>query len=89
VNIKQGPAWYIGQQVFPTIQEAQKEELKVLLSDGGAHTEVAKAVIDSIINHMDEVIAILTCTPKSKGPRKPRSDIGKKRTKKDATPAII
>jgi hypothetical protein len=74
VNIKQGPAWYIGTLVFPTIQEAQKEELAKLL----AGVTVDK-MLDAIVEHTDEIVAILTCQPKSKAPRKPRSDKGQKR----------
>jgi hypothetical protein len=82
-------AYKVGERVFPTIEEAQKEELMLLLADGGAHTEVAKSVINSVINHVDDVIAILTCQPKVKTTRKPRCDIGKKRGKKDATPTVL
>jgi hypothetical protein len=89
--IEQRPAYWIGQQLFPTIQEAQRTELQVLLSDGGQHVEngMAVAVIDSIITHADEVVAILTQEPKVKTTRKPRCDIGKKRGKKDATPTVL
>jgi hypothetical protein len=82
-------AYRVGEMVFPTIQEAQNKELQDLLSDGAAHTETAKAVIDSIIAHTDEVVAILTCSPKREAPRKPRSDIGKKRALKDTTPTVL
>jgi hypothetical protein len=88
--IEQRPAYWIGQQLFPTIQEAQRTELQVLLSDGGQHVESAMAVIDSIIVHAKGVVAILTQEPKVKTTRKPRCDIGKKRGKKDAeTPAAL
>lgn len=79
--IQQVAAFQVGQQVFPTIKEAQREELRKLLSDGGEHTETALAVIDSVIKHSDEVVAILTCKPTTK---KPRSDKGTKRKPKAA-----
>ena len=83
--IQQVSAYRVGELVFPTIQDAQKKELEMLLADGGEHTEIAKAVIESIILHTDEVVAILTCQPKSK---KPRSDKGKSHRKPVVTPAL-
>jgi hypothetical protein len=74
VSIQTVTAYRVGEQVFPTIQQAQKEELAKLL-DG----VTVDKMLDAIVAHTDEIVAILTCTPKSKGPRKPRSDIGKKR----------
>ena len=71
------PGYQTGERWFRTIEEAQKEELFALLSDGDSHTEAVKDVIESLVAHTDEVVAILTCQPKSK---KPRSDKGKKRT---------
>jgi hypothetical protein len=86
--IQQVPAFQVGQLVFPTLQEAQKSEL-IALFDGAVDgnlefsKEGAKAFAEAVVSHTDEVVAILTCTPKSKGPRKPRSDIGKKRAPKN------
>lgn len=86
--IQETKAYKVGEMFFPTIQQAQKQELLQLLSDGGEHTEVAKSVIDSIINHVDEVVSILTDTPKPKSPRKPRSDLGTKRKPKAPGPEL-
>ena len=83
MNIQQVSAYRVGETVFPTIQEAQKAELITLLSNGCAHTDSAVAVVESIVHHTDEVVAILTCQPKAAAKRKPRSDIGKKRILKD------
>jgi hypothetical protein len=81
VSIQQVSAYRVGEQVFPTIQEAQKKELNDLVAEGGVMNDAGKLVIDRIIEHTDEVVAILTCQPRTK---KPRSDKGKKRTPKTA-----
>jgi hypothetical protein len=78
--INEVKAYRVGEQVFPTIQEAQKEELAKLFD-----SVPPGKMLDALVEHTDEVVAILTCTPKSKGSRKPRSDIGKKRAPKDVT----
>jgi coenzyme F420-reducing hydrogenase gamma subunit len=71
-------AYKVGERFFPTIEEAQKEELLSLLLPEGQieKNESAQEVIDNLVHHTDEVVAILTCAPKSK---KPRSDKGRKR----------
>ena len=76
--IQQVSAYKVGEQVFPTIQEAQRRELVSLLC-GDAVVPEQIPVIDAIIKHTDEVVAILTCQPKTK---KPRSDKGKSHAKK-------
>ena len=81
MSIQQVSAYRVGEQVFPTIQEAQKKELNDLVVEGGVMNDAGKLVIDRIIEHTDEVVAILTCQPRTK---KPRSDKGKKRTPKTA-----
>jgi hypothetical protein len=86
MSIQKVSAYRVGERVFPTIEEAQKSELATLLSDGGGHAEVATSVIESIIIHTDEVIAILTCQPKNKAPRR---DKGKKRTPKDVPKVVV
>lgn len=73
-------AYRVGEQVFPTIQEAQRQELIALMptsADMASKDGAAKWITD----HTDEVVAILTCQPKSK---KPRSDKG--RSHRKATP---
>ena len=84
-------AYKVGEMVFPTIQQAQKEELISLLTPEGqiASDQEQVKMVDSIIAHTDQVVAILTCQPKAKAPRKPRSDIGKKRSPKDSTIAAL
>ena len=83
MSIQTVSAYKVGELVFPTIQEAQKHEIEALFppkSDAcGFSADEISAVI---VAQTDEVVAILTCSPKSKGPRKPRSDLGKKRSKK-------
>lgn len=86
MSIQQVSAYRVGELVFPTIREAQKEELiSLLLPEGRLEKdETLHKAIDRIIEHTDEIVAILTCQPKSKAHRKPRSDIGKKRVTKVA-----
>lgn len=79
--MKQVTAWQVGTLVFPTIQEAQKSELEALLKSLGEDTSAACAAM--IVEYTDEVVAILTCQPKPKAPRKPRKDIGTKRKPKE------
>lgn len=76
-------AYRVGEQVFPTIQEAQKEELATLLEPSfpGVNEEQIAKICEAIVGNTDEIVAILTCQPKSK---KPRSDKG--RSHRKATP---
>ena len=84
MNIQMKPAAWIGQQVFPTIKEAQKSELLSIMN-GGKDSPSNAIAVDWMVSHVDEVVAILTCHPSAK---KPRSDKGKKRTPKTtSTPA--
>lgn len=85
MSIQQVSAYRVGEQVFPTIEEAQIKELTMLLSEGGVMNEIAESVVERILEHTDEVVDILTSTPKAAAKRKPRSDIGKKREPKDVT----
>ena len=75
--IQQTTAYRVGESFLPTIQEAQQQEILDLiearqgkLEEGDAH--VAKFIVD----HADELVAILTCKPRTK---KVRSDKGTKR----------
>jgi hypothetical protein len=77
-------AYRVGELVFPTIQEAQQSELSTILFSDKPLTEGEKGLVESIVAHTDEVVAILTCEPKVRAPRKPRSDIGKKRKLKQS-----
>jgi hypothetical protein len=87
MNIQQKPAYWIGQIPFPTIQEAQRQELSALISQGGVLNDSANSVIERILENADEVVDILTCKPKSKEPRKTRKDKGVPRKKVEpATP---
>ena len=87
--MKEVTGYKVGERVFATIEEAQKQELATLFAgDNLAHNEQSETFADAVVSHTDEVVAILTCQPKST-PRKPRSDIGKKRAAKDATPAVL
>ena len=72
-------AYSVGQQVFPTIQEAQKSEIMTLFpNQADACGYNADRVASLIVDHTDEIVAILTCTPRAK---KVRSDKGTKRKK--------
>ena len=82
-------AYKVGERVFPTIEEAQQNELLALMGAENSPTESDTNSAAWIVAHTDDVVAILTCQPKSKAPRKPRSDIGKKRAKKDETTAAL
>ena len=87
--IQQVSAYRVGTMVFPTIQEAQKEELLSILAPEGRVEKdlVLHRTIDQIIQHTDEVVAILTCQPVAK-PKKTRSDKGKKRKPKPSSAAV-
>ena len=84
-------AYKVGERVFPTIEEAQKSELAALFNkkDGPDAEHLAMVCAQSVVDNTDEVVAILTCAPKSKAPRKPRADKGKKRALKDTTAAAL
>jgi len=81
--VKEVRAFQVGTQVFPTIQEAQQSELIPLFKG----LDEASTAASIVVANTDEIVAILTCIPKAAAKRKPRSDIGKKRAKKDETPA--
>ena len=81
------PGYQTGERWFKTIEEAQQSELAALfkITEGfklNLNDDDPEKIAEVIVANTDEVVAILTCTPKSKSPRKPRSDIGKKRTRK-------
>ena len=82
-------AYRVGTLVFPTIEEAQKSELMGLMP-GGQDSPSNAIAVDWMVSHVDEVVAILTCHPKAKAPRKPRADQGKKRAaQSNQTPVVI
>lgn len=87
--IQKVSAYRVGERLLPTIEEAQRQELMDLIKAGETPTDIETHISDFIVNNADEVVAILTCQPKSKAPRKPRSDIGKKRAPKTETPAMV
>jgi hypothetical protein len=86
--MKEVRAFQVGTLVFPTIQEAQQQEIISLMCGEKTATDSEINAVDWMVAHTDEIVAILTCQPKST-PRKPRSDIGKKRAVKHATPAAL
>lgn len=78
--IQQVAAYQVGQQVFPTIEAAQIQEIRALLQANPTHdSEVIEEYANFIVEHTDAIVAILTCQPRTK---KPRSDKGKKRSPK-------
>lgn len=94
MSIQQVSAYRVGERVLPTIQEAQCYELGLLMDkickDEELTLEKRADVVMALVDHTDEVVAILTCQPKAKAPRKPRKDRGTKRTPKDkATPPLF
>ena len=73
-------SYLVGHQLFPTIQQAQSRELSDLMAGDKVATDNELKAADWIVEHSDEVVAILTCQPKGK---KTRSDKGKKRAAKE------
>jgi len=90
--IEKTTAYRVGEQVFPTIQEAQKSELLTLLASKPMTItkDQALEVCEIIVAYTDEVVAILTCQPKGKKPRADKGKNHKRRTpetvKVDASP---
>lgn len=68
----------VGQQVFATIQDAQRAELRSVLKleDTGANAPI----IESFINNLDLIVDILTMRPNSK-PRARKINGGTKKRK--------
>ena len=87
--MKEVTAYQVGTLVFPTIQQAQQNELLTLIAGDKAPSDAEQKATLWMVTHVDEVVAILTCQPKKKTTRKPRCDIGTKRAKKDGTPAVL
>lgn len=79
--IVQTTAYRVGERVFPTIEEAQAKELMDLMCGDKTPTDNEQNAAEFIVEHTDEIVAILTCTPVKK-PKKTRSDKGTKRTPK-------
>lgn len=82
--IETAPGYKVNQLWFVTIQEAQAAELATLfmgLADQDGRC-IAKQCAEAVIEHLDQVVAILTDDPKPTAKRKPRSDIGTKRKAK-------
>ena len=52
--------------VFATIAEAQKRELIDLIAGDKVATDNEIKAAEFMVAHTDEIVAILTCTPKSK-----------------------
>lgn len=87
--MKEVRAFQVGTLVFPTIQEAQQQEIISLMCGEKTATDSEINAVDWMVSHPDEIVAILTCAPKAAAKRKPRSDIGKKRAAKGSTSAIL
>lgn len=83
-SIERVAGYRVGQQIFTTVEEAQLQALAFIidLSD----KNVALTICRSILDHADEVIAILSEKPELKV-RKRRSDYGAKHSKKNSAPA--
>lgn len=93
----------VGGQFFKSLEEAQKADLKKLLESlqkdrttcTGDPKELDEAIADWLLANSTALVDCLTTTPRSRlrgrkthgAERKPRSDIGKKRTPKNAAPA--
>jgi thiamine pyrophosphate-dependent acetolactate synthase large subunit-like protein len=97
--------YFVGDQAFKSLEEAQKADLKKLMESlkedritcTGEPKELDEAVSDWLLTNSAAIVDCLTTTPRSRlrarkthgAERKPRSDIGKKRTPKAETPATI
>lgn len=87
--IEIAPGYRTGEMWFPTIQQAQVEELlKLMNRESLEFTDAETKAAQWIVENTEKVVAILTFQPKAAAKRKPRSDIGKKR-EKNATPAMV
>lgn len=73
-------SWKVGDQVFATLQEAQRQELLELI--GGPNNPDEIAIIKVIVEKANEVIRILSVREK-----KPRSDKDKRHRK--SAPASV
>ncbi len=80
--IEKTTAFKVGEQFFPCIEEAQKHELAALLESVG---ESGIAAASLLISHKEEVLNILTMTPKSHA--KARKANGA--TRKPRTPKVV
>jgi len=81
--IERKPSFAVGDNVFATLEEAQKFELLLLLADLG-ETEAQK-VSGEILNNKDRIVDILTTTGTSKP--KARKINGGKKVRAPKTPA--
>lgn len=72
------PGFWAGQTLFPSLRDAQKSELVALFTKEPSSNPNQESVLfaDTVLKNADAVVAILTCAPAAKPPRKPRSDLG-------------
>ena len=93
----------VGGQFFKSLEEAQKVDLVALIPDDlveaslrdPAVSDCRFAIADWLLANSTAIVDCLTTTPRSRlrgrkihgAERKPRSDIGKKRTPKAETPS--
>lgn len=79
-------AFKVGERVFPTIEEAQKSEIRALIDieiiDPSSESTVS-GVVDLILKYQDKIIDILTMTPASK-PRARKINGGTKKRRSAA-----
>lgn len=89
-------AYKVGNETFATFEEAQIAAISDLFKDSyvclpeattpmATATKVHEAISGMILDHADELVAIIACKPEEeKKPRKPRKDKGTKRANADA-----
>jgi hypothetical protein len=89
--------YFVGDQAFKSLEEAQKFDLTQILPMQWSSGIVVprEEISDWLLANCTAIVDCLTTTPRSRlrarkthgAERKPRSDIGKKRTPKSETPA--
>jgi hypothetical protein len=75
--ITETKAYRVGELVFRTIQQAQQKEILDLMCGDKVPSDIETNATEFIVEHTDQIVAILTCAPKPK--KKTRSDNGVKR----------
>lgn len=89
--IEKTTAYKVGQQFFPTIQDAQRQELISILSgmDTGPDTTLAEHAADTVLAQKDKVMDVLTMAPNSRPKaRKANGAVRKSRAAKTPERAV-
>jgi hypothetical protein len=78
----------VGEQFFPTIEDAQKAELVELLSETAFNAEDTKLIAAVIVEDSEKIIDILTMKPSSRPKARKINGGRKKRTKTEPEPEL-